>query len=94
MRIELTEDRYKARVIKNGGMAVYKVKIIYKSGASKEFWVKDFSCVNGTYTWEPLFITDKPVILGVDNIESVWQTDLEVLTDDDVEYFFKEEYFK
>ena len=53
-------------------MKVYTVQINYKSGISVQAEFKSFSIKNGTYSWESC--GDKcPVILGVDNIESIWQ---------------------
>ena len=53
-------------------MEVYTIQINYKSGISMQAEFKSFSVKNGAYSWETY--GDKgPVILGVDNIESIWQ---------------------
>ncbi len=53
-------------------MKVYTVQINYKSGISMQAEFKSFSVNRDTYSWESY--GDKgPVILGADNIESVWQ---------------------
>ena len=53
-------------------MKVYTVQINYKSGISMQAEFKSFSVKKETYSWESY--GDKgPVILGVDNIESIWQ---------------------
>ena len=53
-------------------MKVYTVQINYKSGISMQAEFKSFSVKNGTYSWE--FFGDKgPVVLGVKDIESIWQ---------------------
>ena len=53
-------------------MKVYTVQINYKSGISMQAEFKSFSVKKDTYSWESY--GDKgPIILGVDNIESVWQ---------------------
>ena len=53
-------------------MKVYTVQINYKSGISMQAEFKSFSVKNGTYSWET-YRGKCPVILGVDNIESIWQ---------------------
>lgn len=53
-------------------MKVYTVQINYKSGISVQAEFKSFSVKNGTYSWKP-YGEKGPVILGADNIESVWQ---------------------
>ena len=53
-------------------MKVYTVQINYKSGISMQAEFKSFSVKKDAYSWESY--GDKgPVILGVDNIESIWQ---------------------
>jgi hypothetical protein len=58
------------------------VRILYKSGNSQEFWVTDFSIKNGyagslTYSWTTagtcLANYPRPVSMGIDHIEAVWQ---------------------
>lgn len=89
LRIALTEDRRKARRVKNGETAIFKVKIRYKSGASEEFWTRSFDCDgNGNWTWNAIEDENRPLLLGVDNIESVWQVATDVLTDAEVKEFF------
>ena len=53
-------------------MKVHTVQINYKSGISISAEFKSFSVKNETYSWE-IYGDKGPVILGVDNIESVWQ---------------------
>ena len=52
-------------------MKVHTVQINYKSGISMQAEFKSFSVKNGTYSWE-IYGDKGPVILGVDNIESIW----------------------
>ena len=53
-------------------MKVYTVQINYKSGISMQAEFKSFSVKKDAYSWE--HYGDKgPLILGVDNIESIWQ---------------------
>ena len=53
-------------------MKVYTVQINYKSGISMQAEFKSFCVEKGAFSWE--HYGDKgPVILGADNIESVWQ---------------------
>ena len=53
-------------------MKVYTVQINYKSGISISAEFKSFSVKSGTYSWET-YGEKGIVILGVDNIESIWQ---------------------
>lgn len=53
---------------------VFRIKIIYKSGATHEFWVKKFSMSGGRYHWESAEDSNKPLLLGVDEIAAVYQT--------------------
>ena len=53
-------------------MKVHTVQINYKSGISMQAEFKSFSVKNGTYSWESCGYNG-PLILGVDNIESIWQ---------------------
>ena len=53
-------------------MKVHTVQINYKSGISVQAEFKNFSVKNETYSWET-YGDKAPVILGVDNIESIWQ---------------------
>ena len=53
-------------------MKVYTVQINYKSGISVQAEFKNLSINNGTYSWE-IYGEKGPVVLGVDDIESVWQ---------------------
>ncbi len=51
----------------------YLIEINYKSGIQKQFWVYDFKAKNGTWTWTSVHEDNKPVIMNVDEVESVWQ---------------------
>ena len=53
-------------------MKVHTVQINYKSGISMQAEFKRFLVKNGTYLWET-YGEKGPVVLGVDNIESVWR---------------------
>ena len=53
-------------------MKVHTVQINYKSGISMQAEFKSLSVNNGTYSWET-YGEKGPVVLGVGNIESVWQ---------------------
>jgi hypothetical protein len=55
----------------------FEVTINYKSGISQKFWVTEFERdVNGWHSWTPVDEANKPILLGAENIESVWQTDM------------------
>ena len=53
-------------------MKVHTVQINYKSSISVQAEFKSLSVNNGTYSWEA-YGEKGPVVLGVDNIESIWQ---------------------
>lgn len=53
-------------------MKVYTVQINYKSGISVTAEFKSFRVEGGVWKWSA-YGDKNPVILGVDNIESVWQ---------------------
>ena len=53
-------------------MEVYTIQINYKSGISIQAEFKSFSVKNKTYSWE-IYGDKGPLLLGVDDIESVWQ---------------------
>lgn len=59
---------------------IYKVRINYKSGISETHWFTDFKYSKDhsgamTMKWAPAFTNARPVLLGVDDVESVWQVD-------------------
>lgn len=51
----------------------YLIKINYKSGISHQFWVYEFSMNNQSCSWVAVDQLNKPLIIGFDNIESVYQ---------------------
>ena len=53
-------------------MKVHTVQINYKSGIFMQAEFKSFSVNNGTYSWET-YGEKGPVVIGVNDIESVWQ---------------------
>ena len=53
-------------------MKVYTVQINYKSDISVTAEFKSFGVEGGVWKWSA-YGDKNPVILGVDNIESVWQ---------------------
>ena len=53
-------------------MKIYTIQINYKSGISVTAEFKSFSVKGGGWKWSA-YGDKSPVILGVDNIESVWQ---------------------
>lgn len=51
---------------------IYNLRIVYKSGYQHDFEVYKFEVKGGSWSWESVNETNKPLMLGVDNIESVW----------------------
>lgn len=54
-------------------MTIFTIKVNYKSGISHTFDVTEFSIEGNSLTWVSVDKQNKPVLLGVENIESVWQ---------------------
>jgi hypothetical protein len=52
---------------------VFKLKVIYKSGAEHTFEVYKFTVKDGTYTWWPVSDHNKPIVIGATDIAAVWQ---------------------
>lgn len=51
----------------------YLIQINYKSGNHFTAWFKELDIVNGRATWTiPNFKKGRPVVLGIDDIESIW----------------------
>ena len=61
-------------------MTIFTIKVNYKSGISHTFDVTEFSIDGGAWTWTPADERNKPILLGVDNIESVWQIGVKGVT--------------
>lgn len=54
---------------------VFLIRINYKTGIQEEFWVTNFSVSGGKWEWTPYMDSKKPILLYIENIESVWQID-------------------
>jgi len=52
---------------------VYKIRIIYKSGYAHDFEVYDFTVKHGVYEWTHVSESNKPFLLGVDDIAAIYQ---------------------
>lgn len=53
---------------------VFVVRIVYKSGYTHDFEVTSFSIKNGTsFQWTMTGDTNRPVLIGADEIAAVWQ---------------------
>lgn len=66
-------------------MTIYKIRVNYKSGISETFWCENFEYGSGSYSWKPIYHEGniKPLLLGSDNVESVWQIDHTEIPDDE-----------
>ena len=51
----------------------FKIKILYKSGNSHEFWVYSFEINNNGVSWDHCDDYNRPIKLGLDNIEAIFQ---------------------
>lgn len=57
-------------------MVVYKIRFNYKSGCSETFRMTEFSVKDGLYSWKS-YDDCKPLLLGVEHIESIAQLGIE-----------------
>lgn len=51
----------------------FKIKILYRSGNSQSFWVYDYHIHDGKHEWTPSSDSGRPIIIGVNDIEAVYQ---------------------
>lgn len=52
---------------------IFKIKVIYKSGAVHIFETTSFTISGGSYRWDNVDNDNKPIVLGVDEIAALWQ---------------------
>lgn len=66
-------------------MKVFKIKIIYKSSATHEFEVTDFSYEETSggkrVKWDPYAIENQPLSIGLEEIAAVWQVGVREVED-------------
>lgn len=66
-------------------MKVFKIKIIYKSGATHEFEVTDFSYEETSgrkrVKWDAYSIENQPLSIGLEEIAAVWQVGVREVED-------------
>ena len=66
-------------------MKVFKIKIIYKSGATHEFEVTDFNYEETSgikkVNWDSYSMENRPVVIGVNEIAAVWQVGVREVED-------------
>ncbi len=59
--------------LKNFFRHKYLIHVTYKSGTEKAFWAYEFSVHNGNWKWVSVYQDNQPIIMGVDEVESVYQ---------------------
>lgn len=52
----------------------FRVRILYKSGNSHEFWCTEFNKNGHQWSWHSVTQGNQPILIGVDDIEAVYQT--------------------
>jgi hypothetical protein len=52
---------------------VFMIEIMYKSGNSKTFLCNGITIHNHEVNWNNIQDATRPIVIGVDHIESVWQ---------------------
>lgn len=66
-------------------MKVFKIKIIYKSGATHEFEVTDFSYEETSggkkVEWDSYSMENQPLSIGLEDIAAVWQVGVREVED-------------
>lgn len=53
---------------------IFTVRVVYKSGYTHEFDVYEFESTGNGFKWRAADDTNKPLLIGVDEIAAVWQT--------------------
>lgn len=54
----------------------FKIRVVYKSGYTHDFWVSEFEYANGnTYTWSTVDSANRPIDFGATEVAAVWQID-------------------
>lgn len=51
----------------------FKVRIVYKSGYTHDFWCTQFEFNQGTYSWKAVSAANDAIIIGADDIAAVFQ---------------------
>ena len=57
---------------------IYTVRVVYKSGYQHDFRVYYFKQTAVGYEWEYVDDDNNPILLGMDNVESIWVVKKEV----------------
>ena len=50
----------------------FKIRVVYKSGYTHDFWVREFNIKGTSYSWDSVSETNKPLLLGIDDVAAVW----------------------
>jgi hypothetical protein len=53
----------------------FKIRVVYKSGYTHDFWVKSFNTNGTSFTWDSVEVNNRPLMLGADDVAAVWQID-------------------
>jgi hypothetical protein len=87
LKTSLTTEKQNRKLLREGGLPIFKVRIVYKSGHVDEFWAKEFEILKGRWSWKAVFDSHRPVMMGVDEIESVWQVDYTVVPKNELDHY-------
>lgn len=52
---------------------IFKIRIVYKSGYTHDFEVYSFNIKGDRYDWKSVSDSNKPILLGADDIAAVYQ---------------------
>jgi hypothetical protein len=53
----------------------FKIRVVYKSGYTHDFWVRSFKTDGTSFTWDSVEANNRPIMLGAEDIAAVWQID-------------------
>ena len=73
MDLIVDQIRYTQTKSKSDAIPMFKIKVNYKSGTSHIIWASEFSVSGGTYSWKCIDPHNDILLLGVDDIESIYQ---------------------
>lgn len=53
----------------------FKIRVVYKSGYTHDFWVRSFNTDGASFTWDSVEVNNRPLMIGAEDIAAVWQID-------------------
>lgn len=80
------------KCVENGGVPVFKIEVNYKSGITRRVWCLEFSFERKgdgvlSVDFKHLFNGDRWLFLNLDEVESFYTVDVDVITKEDIEKY-------